>query len=154
MAPLRQAHATPTITPGAPSGHVLAGLSQDLRCAARMLRKQPGFAAVAALTLALGIGANTAIFSVVYGVLLKPLPFHEPERLVAVWHRAPGLNVALLEHGAATYFTYRENGRTFEDIGLWDDEEVSITGRGEPERAQALPYAFEWLVPTMRWKAG
>ena len=89
------------------TGHVFAGLPHDFRCAARMVRKQPGFAAAAALTLALGIGANTAIFSVVYGVLLKPLPFHEPERLVSVWHRAPGLNIDLLEQGAATYFTYR-----------------------------------------------
>ena len=138
MGSLRQAHIPPPITPGAPTGHVLGGLSQDLRCAARMLRKQPGFAAVASLTLALGIGANTAIFSVVYGVLLKPLPFHEPDRLVAVWHRAPGLNIPLLEQGAATYFTYRESARVFEDIALWDSEEVSITGLGEPERAQAL----------------
>ena len=138
MRPLRQAHTLPPITPGVPTGHLFAGLSQDVRYAVRMLRKQPGFAAVAALTLALGIGANTAIFSVVYGVLLKPLPFHESERLVAVWHRAPGLNIPLLEQGAATYFTYRENGRVFEDIALWDSEEVAITGLGEPERAQAL----------------
>ena len=138
MRSLRQAHVPPPITPGVPTGRVFAGLSQDLRYAARMLWKQPGFATVAAVTLALGIGANTAIFSVVYGVLLKPLPYHEPERLVAVWHRAPGLNIPLLEQGAATYFTYRESSRVFEDIALWDSEEVSITGAGEPERAQAL----------------
>ena len=149
MAPLRQAHSPSSITPGAPTRHVLAGLSQDLRCAARMLRKQPGFAAIAVVTLALGVGANTAIFSVLYGVLLKPLPFHEPERLVAVWHRAPGLNISLLEQGAATYFTYRESSRVFEDIGLWDSEEVSITGRGEPERVQAL-WVTDGVLPILR----
>ena len=149
LAPLRQAQSPAPLTPGVPTRHVLAGLSQDLRCAARMLRKQPGFAAVAALTLALGIGANTAIFSVVYGVLLKPLPFDEPERLVGVWHRAPGLNMPSLEQGPATYFTYRESGRVFEDIGLWDSEEVSITGGGEPERVQAL-WVTDGLLPILR----
>ena len=138
MRSLRQSRNPPPVIPGTPTSHVLAGLTQDLRGAARMLWKQSGFAAVAILTLALGIGANTAIFSVVYGVLLKPLPFHEPERLVGVWHRAPGLNIPLLEQGAATYLTYRESGRVFEDIALWDSEEVSITKLGEPERAQAL----------------
>jgi len=138
MRSLRQAHIPPRITPGVPARRLLAGLSQDLRYAARTLWKQPAFSTVAALTLALGIGANTAIFSVVYGVLLKPLPYHEPERLVGVWHRAPGLNIPLLEQGASTYFTYRESSRVFEDIALWDSEEVSITGAGEPERAEGL----------------
>jgi putative ABC transport system permease protein len=149
MSPLRQAHAPPPITPGVPTRRVLSGLTQDLRCAARTLRKQPAFAAVAVVTLALGIGANAAIFSVVYGVLLKPLPFNEPERLVGVWHRAPGLNMPLLEQGPATYFTYRESGLVFEDIALWDNEEVSITGNGEPERVQALRVT-DGLLPILR----
>jgi predicted permease len=117
---------------------LLSDIPADLRYALRQLRRSPLFAVTAVVTLALGIGATTAIFSVVYGVLLKPLPFHEPERLVAVWHRAPGVNVPLIEQGAATYFTYREANQVFEDIGLWNSEEVSITGHGEPERAQAL----------------
>ena len=149
LAPLRQAHATSPIALGAPTGHVLNDLWQDVRYCARVFWKQPGFAAVAALTLALGIGANTAIFSVVYGVLLKPLPFQEPERLVAVWHRAPGLNMAQLEQGAATYFTYRESNRVFEEIAVWDREEVSITGHSEPERAHAL-WVTDGLLPILR----
>ena len=116
----------------------LGHLFYDARYAARTLRRNPGFTAAAMLTLALGIGANTAIFSVLHGVLLKPLPLDDPERLVAVWHSAPGLNMPLLEQGAATYFTYRENNRVFEDIALWNSEEVSITGHAEPERVQAL----------------
>ena len=111
-------------------------LWQDLRYAARTFWKQPAFASATVLTLALGIGATTAIFSVVYGVLLKPLPFKEPDRLVSVRQHAP--HGAGTNHGPATYLTYRENQRAFEAIGAWDPTEVSITGRGDPERVQAL----------------
>ena len=109
---------------------------QDLRQASRVFWKQPGFAAAAALTLALGIGATTAIFSVVYGVLLKPLPFDQPEGLVSVSHHAP--RGAGANHGPATYLTYRENQTAFEGIGAWDPTAVSVTGGGDPERVQAL----------------
>ena len=108
-----------------------------LRILRRLLRA-PTFTAVAVFTLALGIGANTAIFSVIRGVLLKPLPFPEPDALVGVWHTAPGLGFPVMNQSPATYFTYREEARVFEDIGLWDNTAVSVTGSGEPERVQAL----------------
>src|SRR5438874_3895444 len=112
---------------------------QDLRYAVRSLRKSPGFTIVALVTLALGIGATTAIVSVVYGVLLKPLPFNEPDRLVALYHLAPGFGgTRKLPQSAATYFTYRDNARVFEDIGLWSAGDVSILRRGEPEQVKAL----------------
>jgi predicted permease len=117
---------------------MFADLWQDVRYARRRLVAQPGFTAVTVLTLALGIGANSAIFSVVYGVLLKPLPFSQPERLVGLYHRGEGVNLVLMNQGPATYFTYRYNQRVFEEIGAWDSNEVSITGRGEPERVEAL----------------
>ncbi len=114
----------------------MSDIWQDLRYAARTFWKQPAFASASVLTLGLGIGATTAIFSVVYGVLLKPLPFIEPDRLVSVRQHAP--HGAGTNHGPATYLTYRENQRAFEAIGAWDPTEVSVTGRGNPERLQAL----------------
>ncbi len=137
MGSLRQAHAPPPVTPGAPTGGVLGDFWQDLRYAARIFRKQPAFAATVVLTLALGIGATTAIFSVVHGVLLKPLPFHEADRLVSLSHHTP-LAGGGANHGPTTYLTYREHQRAFEAIGAWDPAEVSITGHGDPERPQAL----------------
>jgi predicted permease len=116
----------------------MALLSTRVSRIARRLLRAPLFAAVAILTLAVGIGANTAIFSVVNGVLLKPLPFYDPERLVGVWHTAPGINIPLLNQGPTNYFVYRDENRSFEDFALWDGAAVSITGTGEPERVQAL----------------
>ena len=99
----------------------------------RKLARTPGFTIISIVTLALGIGANSAIFSVVNGVLLKPLPFDDPEALVGVWHVAPGLGFDQLNQSPAMYFTYRDENRVFQDIGLWDDDQVSITGLEEPE---------------------
>ena len=104
----------------------------------RRLLRAPLFSIVAILTLAVGIGANTAIFSVVNGVLLKPLPFHEADRLVGVWHTAPGIDIPVLNQGPTNYFVYREESQTFEDFALWQGAAISITGTGEPERIQAL----------------
>jgi putative ABC transport system permease protein len=136
MERLKHSQLPPAITPGLSLGSVCRDLWRDVRYAARVFGKQPAFAAAAVLTLALGIGATTAMFSVVYGVLLKPLPFHEPERLVSLQQIAP--HGAGGNHGPGTYLTYRENHQVFEGIGAWDPAEVSITGGRDPERVQAL----------------
>lgn len=136
MEPLKHSQMPPPIAPGLAMGSTCRDLWQDVRYAARVCSKQPAFAAAAVLTLALGIGATTAIFSVVYGVLLKPLPFHEPERLVSLQQIAP--HGAGANHGPGTYLTYRENHQVFEGIGAWDRTEVSVTGGGAPERVQGL----------------
>ena len=104
----------------------------------RRLIRTPLFTVVAVLTLGVGIGANAALFSVVHGVLLKPLPYDEPNRLVGVWHKAPGMNADLMPQGPAFYLTYKDENRTFEHFGLWDERAVSVTGVGDPERVQAI----------------
>ena len=150
MAPLRQAHAPSPITPGAPAERLLAEPLRNLRYAARVLIKQPSFTVVAIVTLALGIGATTAIFSVVYGVLLKPLPFDQPDRLVALYHLMPGFAPGSRgPQGAATYFTYRDNARVFDDVALWRVEQASI-GRSDGAEIEAALRVTDGLLPLLR----
>jgi putative ABC transport system permease protein len=110
----------------------------QLKHVLRRLGRAPMFAAVTLLTLAVGIGANAAIFSVVEGVLLKPLPFPRPDELVGVWHTAPGINIPEVNAAPALYFTYREEGRAFQDVGMWAERAASVTGLAEPERVTVL----------------
>lgn len=112
--------------------------AQTVRHAGRRLLKSPLFTITALFTLAVGIGANTAIFSVIHAVLLRPLPFAEADRLVGVWHKAPGLDFEILNQSPATYFTYREDSQALEDMAAWDNTFVSVTGLEEPEQVPAM----------------
>ena len=111
-------------------GHILRGLG-----------RAPAFTSVVLLTLAIGIGANTAVFSVINGVLLKPLPYPGADRLLGVWHDAPGINipgVAQVNCSPSMYFTYLDENRAFASLGLWQTGTATITGLGEPEQVPAV----------------
>jgi len=118
--------------------NMLGTFFADLRYALRRLRQKPGFAATSLLTLALGIGATTSIFSVIDGVLLKPLPYPDSGQLVAVAHTAPGLNMKEIGMTASLYVTYSEESRVFQDVGMWAMDTATITGLGEPEELPTL----------------
>lgn len=126
--------------------NMIADLRQDLRYGSRMLRKNPAFTLVAVLTLALGIGANTAIFSVVSGVLLRPLPYSSPERLVQFWETNPLKGWTQATVAPANLFDWQEQNQSFEDIAAYmgsDTKEAGmsnlfLTGEGEPERVRGL----------------
>jgi putative ABC transport system permease protein len=105
----------------------------DVRYALRMLRKSPGFTSVAVLTLALGIGANTAIFSAVYAVLLKPLPFKDPGRLVFVEKKNPPRGWVRNPVSPVEILAWRSESGAFEDLAAYTQESCVLTGRGEPE---------------------
>ena len=123
--------------------HFLHTLFQDLRFGLRMLRKNPGFTATALLTIAIGIGANAAVFSVVNSVLLKPLNYPKPEELVALHQVAPGAaGLADFENGLllspSMYFTYAEQNRAFQSLGVWTKDISNVTGLEEPEQVRAV----------------
>ncbi len=107
---------------------------QDLRYGARMLLKNSGFTLIAVVTLALGIGANTAIFSLVNGILLRPLPYHEPERVVRMIQASPMLGLQTWGVSQADFAAYREQQRSFETLTLVTGGGVNLIGDGEPER--------------------
>ena len=122
----------------------------QLRQTLRRLLNSPGFTLTSLLTLAIGIGATTAIFSVVSGILLKPLPFEESDRLISVGHRSPNIgDSADLSASPVLYSTYRDHSRTFESIALWWNTTDSVTGVGDPEELTSLHVSHEFL-PTLR----
>ncbi len=110
----------------------------QLRQVLRRLGRAPLFTAITLITLAIGVGANTVIFSVVEGVLLKPLPYPHPEQLIGVWHTAPGINIKDLNMAPSIYFIDREQNTTLQDIGVYDGDSLNVTGAGEPEHVRGL----------------
>ena len=126
----------------------MGSLTTQLRQVLRRFARAPMFTAVTLLTLAVGIGANTAIFSVVEGVLLKPLPYPHPEELVALWLTAPGLNIKDLNPSPADYLIDREENHTFQDIGFYMGDSRNVTGLAQPEHVPGLDVT-DGLLPIL-----
>ena len=116
----------------------MAIFNDQLRQVLRRLGRAPLFTAITLLTLAIGVGANTVIFGVVDGVLLKPLPYPHPEQLIGVWHTAPGINIKELNMSASIYFIDREQNTTLQEIGVYDNDSLNVTGAGEPEHVRGI----------------
>jgi putative ABC transport system permease protein len=127
----------------------MPSLANQLKQVFRRLGRAPLFTAITLLTLAVGIGSNSAIFSVINGVLLKPLPYSDPDRLVAISHSAPGLGFPRLDMSPAIYYTYREESRVFEQVGAWRRDSVNITGVAEPEQVDAFFVTYD-ILPMLR----
>jgi|HubBroStandDraft_6_1064221.scaffolds.fasta_scaffold54924_2 predicted permease len=116
----------------------MAMFNDQLKQVLRRLGRAPLFTAITLITLAVGVGANTVIFSVVEGVLLKPLPYPHAEQLIGVWHTAPGLGLKELNMSSSIYFIDREQNTTLQDIGAYSGDSLDVTGNGKPEHVQGL----------------
>src|ERR671914_950287 len=108
---------------------------QDLRFGARALARRPGFTSIAIVTLALGIGANAATFSVVNAVLLRPLPWHEPDRAVMIWSKWTAFDKTWVATGEVV--DYRRRATTLAEVAAWSEGQVNLTGDGDPERVSS-----------------
>src|SRR5207249_6564464 len=106
----------------------------DLRYGFRMLLRSPGFTAVAVLTLALGIGVSTAIFSVVHAVLLRSLPYERPERLVSIWEHNPQEGIEQFSVSPANFLTWSQDPQLFDQVAAWQAQNLTLTGVNEPEQ--------------------
>lgn len=122
-------------------------LMQDMKYALRVLRKSPGFTAVAVLTLALGIGANTAIFTVVNAVLLRPLPFRDPAKLCLVTESLPSF--PSLGPSYQNYVDFRDQSKSLEGLAAVHVDSMNMTGRGDPQRLK-VEMATATLFPLLR----
>src|SRR5258708_566892 len=98
----------------------------------------PMFMIVTLVTIGLAVGANTAIFSLISGILLKPLPYTEPERLVSVWQTAPSIGIVNCNLSPSDYFTFWEENRSFQEFGIWTGDSSSVTGTGMPEQVRGI----------------
>ena len=112
----------------------MGNLIHDIRFAVRMLLKNKGFAVVAVIAVALGIGANSAMFTVINAVLLRPLPYHEPERLVTIWEESPQRDMYELPVSLANYRDWVDQNTVFEQISAYTFRDINLSGTGEPER--------------------
>jgi putative ABC transport system permease protein len=124
-------------------------MAMGLKRVLRRLGRSPLFTLVTVLTLAIGIGATTAIFSVLEGVLLKPLPYPHPEELIALSHVAPGVGPGDIGSAPFLYFSYRDGTHTFQNVGLWRTGAGSLTGLGPPERVETLDIT-EGILPLLQ----
>ena len=118
--------------------HFLETLAQDIRYSLRVLRKSPGFTAVAVLTLALGIGANTAIFNVAHATLLQPLPIKQASRVVVIWANNLAHGWSRIGPTGQDYLDWKEQSKSFDDLFLFEHGTGTVTGSGEPEQVAGL----------------
>ena len=116
----------------------MRSIANHIKQVSRRLRRTPMFTVITLVTIAVGVGANTAVFSVLESVLLKPLPYPHPSDLIGVWLTAPGLKIKDVPLGPAYYFIFRDQNRTFQTFGTYTGDSSTVTGIGDPEKVDSL----------------